>query len=73
MSVLERRVPDLATVVDRFDPRIADDELARTQLHLLTASLVLWDAADPADLLDWAIHQARGDGSADRPPTSTTR
>ena len=38
---VERSVPDLGLVADRFDPRIADDEPPRTQLHLLTTYLVL--------------------------------
>jgi hypothetical protein len=54
VPLLERHVPDLATVTDRFDPRIADDEFARSQLHLLTAYLMLWQASDPHALIDWA-------------------
>ena len=40
---------------DRFDPRIKDDEFARTQLHLLTSYLMLWQASDPRGLTDWVI------------------
>jgi hypothetical protein len=58
VPLIERHVPDLADVADRFDPRIADDEFARTQLHLLTAYLMLWQASDPGGLIDWAIHRA---------------
>jgi hypothetical protein len=52
VALLERIVPDLEAVADRFDPRIADHELPRTQLHLLTWSLVLWQAVDPAAVID---------------------
>jgi hypothetical protein len=55
---IERHLPDLSTVTDRFDPRIEDDEFARTQLHLLTAYLMLWKSSDPSDLIDWAIRRA---------------
>jgi hypothetical protein len=55
VPLIERHVPDLASVTDRFDPRIADDEFPRTQLHLLTARLMLWRASDPRRLIDWAI------------------
>ena len=52
VPLLERHVPDLDTVADRFDPRIADDEFPRTQLHLLTSVLTLWRASDPTGVID---------------------
>lgn len=58
VPLIERHLPDLATVTDRFDPRIKDDEFARTQLHLLTAYLMLWQASDPGGLTDWAVGRA---------------
>jgi hypothetical protein len=54
VPLIEGHVQDLATVADRFDPRIADDEFVRTQLHLLTAYLMLWQSSDPGGLIDWA-------------------
>jgi hypothetical protein len=51
VPLIERAVPDLASVTDRRDPRIADDEFARTQLHLLTAYLMLWQASNPGELI----------------------
>ncbi|HWA64751.1 MAG TPA: hypothetical protein VG899_00060 [Mycobacteriales bacterium] len=51
---LERHVGDLDGLEDRFDPRIADDEFARTQLHLLTAYLMLWQAFDARRVIDEA-------------------
>jgi hypothetical protein len=58
VPLIERHLPDLAAAADRFDPRIEDDEFARTQLHLLTAYLMLWQASEPRDLIDWAIRRA---------------
>lgn len=52
VPLLERHVPDLDSITDRFDPRIADDEFARTQLHLLTAYLMVWNSLDTKGLID---------------------
>jgi hypothetical protein len=65
VPLIERHIPDLATVTDRFDPRIEDDEFVRTQLHLLRAYLMLWQASDPGDLIDGAI--SRAEASAANP------
>jgi hypothetical protein len=59
VPLIERHAPDLASVAGRLDPRIADDEFLRTQLHLLTAYLMLWQASDPSGLIDWAIAAAK--------------
>lgn len=58
VPLVERRVPELAAASNRFDPRIADDEFARTQLHLLTTYLMLWQASDPRGLIDWAVRRS---------------
>jgi hypothetical protein len=58
VPLIEGHVPDLATVEGRFDPRIAEDEFARTQLHILTSSLVRWQALDAAGLVGWAVGRA---------------
>jgi hypothetical protein len=58
VPLIDGHLPGLAAATDRFDPRIADDEFARTQLHLLTAYLTLWQASDPRELIDWAIKRA---------------
>jgi hypothetical protein len=55
VALVERHVPDLELVEDRFDPRIADDEFARTQLHILTWALLRWEALDVHSLIDWSI------------------
>jgi hypothetical protein len=40
--LIQRRVPDLAGVPNRFDPKIRNDEFVRAQLHMLTVFLTLW-------------------------------
>jgi hypothetical protein len=55
VPLIEHHIPEPATVTDRFDPRIENDEFLRTQLHLLTTYLMLWQASDPHGLVDWAI------------------
>jgi hypothetical protein len=65
---IERHLPDLAVVSDRFDPRILDDEFVRTQLHLLTGHLVRWQRSDAAGLVDWAIRRSEGDPSPYQAP-----
>lgn len=44
-------VPDLGDVPDRFDPRISGNEVARTQLRMLTNFLGLWAAHDVVGML----------------------
>ncbi|MCB2072942.1 MAG: hypothetical protein H6917_01435 [Novosphingobium sp.] len=51
-KVVEMRVPDLADVPDWFDPRVFDDELVRTQLHMSAIWLTLWQELDFGAQLD---------------------
>lgn len=51
-KVIEMRVPDLADVPDPFDPRVFDDELVRTQLHMSAIWLTLWRELDFGAQLD---------------------
>ena len=60
VPLILRHLPVLTSATDRFDPRIADDEFLRTQLHLLTAYLMLWQASDPGGLIDRAAAAAKG-------------
>jgi len=60
VPLIDRHIPDLDTVTDRFDSRIEDDEFARTQLHMLSGYLMIWQASDPRGLIDWAIVRAGG-------------
>lgn len=45
-AYLRMLVPDLADVQSRHDPRIRDNEAARTQLQMLTTFLNLWETQD---------------------------
>ena len=56
-SWLQKNVTGLGTVSDRFDPRIRDDEAARTQLHMLCVFLNLWDRHDIGDALARLAHE----------------
>jgi hypothetical protein len=49
---IRSRVPDLADVPSRFDRRLRDDEIARTQLQMLSVFLNLWETSDVAGMLD---------------------
>ncbi len=51
-ALIQRRVPNLAEVKDRFDARIRSNEFARAQLHLLTVFLTLWKTEDFGTALD---------------------
>lgn len=52
VALIERTVPDLSDVKDRFDPRIAGNELARNQLHMLGVFMNLWDTHDIGARID---------------------
>jgi hypothetical protein len=64
--LIERHIPDLADVQDRFDPRIQEHEHARTQLHMLTGFLTFWHALDLGALLERTLRQAGGVASGPR-------
>lgn len=49
-AYLRALVPELAAVADRHDPRIADNEAARSQLLMLTNFLHLWQSRDFAEI-----------------------
>jgi len=45
-ALLNKRVSDLDTVQNRLDPRIKNNELVRTQLHMMNTFLHLWQVKD---------------------------
>jgi hypothetical protein len=45
-ALLQKRVPNLETVESRFDERIKQNELVRTQLHMMNTFLHLWQVKD---------------------------
>jgi len=49
---IQAQVPDLAQVQSRFDPRITSNEVARTQLQMLTNFLNLWETQEFGTILD---------------------
>jgi len=59
-KVIEMRVPDLADVPDPFDPRVFDDELVRTQLHMSAIWLTLWRELDFGTQLDRFLERQAG-------------
>lgn len=52
IPLILREIPDLETAKDRFDPRFRERELARTQLHMLTVFMNLWETHDLGARLD---------------------
>lgn len=58
VPLILREVPDLATAKDRFDPRIVENERARTQLHMLTVFMNLWETRDLGASLDRFLREA---------------
>ena len=47
------KIPDLNTVENRFDPRIAGNERARSQLLVMCAFLNLWQKEKMSDVIDY--------------------
>ena len=60
VPLILREIPDLSTARDRFDPRILDSELARTQLHMLTVFMNLWQTHDLGHSLDTFLQRTGG-------------
>jgi len=58
------QIPDLAEVPDRFDPRFRNNEHARTQLHMVTSFLNLWETQDFGRVLDRFLARARAEVGA---------
>jgi len=52
VPLILRAVPELETAKDRFDQRFQTSELARTQLHMLTIFMNLWETHDLGQSLD---------------------
>lgn len=58
-KLIEMRVPDLADVPDAWDPRVFEDELVRTQLHMSAIWLALWRTLDFGAHLDRFLERQR--------------
>jgi hypothetical protein len=50
--LIERQIPDLARIKDRYDPCFAASETARVQLHMFSVVLNLWQTRDFGAMLD---------------------
>jgi hypothetical protein len=50
--LIRAQIPDLARVTSRFDPRFKANELARSQLQMMTTFLDLWQIHDFGSVLD---------------------
>lgn len=57
-ALLRRRVPDLAGVAGRLDPRVKDDEPVRAPLQMLTNMMNLWEAYDFGSFLNDLVIRA---------------
>ena len=51
-ALIEARVPDLAAVKSRFDPRIKSHEVIRVRLHMMSTFLYLWRSQNFGRALD---------------------
>lgn len=45
-AIIDRQVPDLPDVANRFDARLRDRETARIRLHMVTMFLNVWRTHD---------------------------
>lgn len=54
-SLLEAEVPDIATVTDRYDPKLKGSFLARAQLQIMLVFLNGWRADDIGGVLKWFV------------------
>ncbi len=57
-AVIQKQVPHLSEVKDRFDPRFTSNDLARIQLQLLTVFLNAWQTLDFGAALDEVLHRS---------------
>lgn len=57
-ALIEKHIPDLASIKDRFDQRFKSNESARVQLQMMSNVLNLWQTKDFGKLLDDSIKQA---------------
>ena len=56
-ALIQKQIPDLASIKDRFDARFRSNETARVQLQMMTNVLNLWQTRDFGKLLDNLIGQ----------------
>ncbi|MES2488797.1 MAG: hypothetical protein V4607_03330 [Pseudomonadota bacterium] len=54
-ALIQKQIPDLASIKDRFDPKFKSNETARVQLQMMTNVLNLWQTRDFGQLLNRLI------------------
>ena len=59
VPLILREIPDLDTVESRFDRRFVENELARTQLHMLSVFMNVWETHDLGRSLDIVLERVR--------------
>lgn len=57
VPLILREVPDMDAATDRFDPRLTGNERARTQLHMLTVFMNMWQTHDLGRSLDHVLER----------------
>ena len=63
VPLILRAIPGLETAKDRFDERLLASELARTQLHMLTTFMNMWERLDVGRSLDALLERAKSSAS----------
>lgn len=71
-SMILREIPDLEKVPSRCDPRFERNESARSQLHMATIFLNLWQTHDFGKVLDLFLRRADRAGALDSPGQGRT-
>ena len=56
-ALIRSRIADLASVRDRFDPKIRNHELTRVRLHMASVFLHLWRTQDFGSVLDRCLRE----------------
>lgn len=64
VPLILREIPDLDQVENRYDRRFRDNELARTQLHMLSVFMNVWETHDIGKSLDTLLAKLTQDQPA---------
>lgn len=64
VPLILREIPDLDQVADRFDRRFRENELARTQLHMLSVFMNVWETHDLGHSLDLVLASMKEEQAA---------
>jgi hypothetical protein len=64
VPLILREIPDLDQVENRYDRRFRENELARTQLHMLSVFMNVWETHDLGRSLDTVLAAVKEDQEA---------